>query len=371
MKKLPMNNHVTVLEIDGNALAHNLNYFKQKLQSQTKILAVVKASGYGSDALQVAEFLKDKVDYFAVAYTSEGIALRKADIKNPILVLHPQTPNLQAIIDFKLEPNLYNFNIFNAFSKLAKDISLLHYPVHLKFNTGLNRLGFNFKDVPKIITHLKETTHIKVAYLFSHLAASEDEEEKHFTMNQINDFTKISTEFYKSLDYKPMLHMLNTSGVINYPKAQFNMVRIGIGLYGFGNTKKETAQLKNTHNLKSIISQIHTVATGETVGYNRAFIAKEQSKTATIPIGHADGLSRKLGNKNGYVLINDKKAPIIGNVCMDMIMVDVTKIDCKEGQEVIIFNNQIMIQHIADASETIPYETLTGISHRITKTLTV
>ena len=165
--------------------------------------------------------------------------------------------------------------------------------------------------------------------------------------------------------------MLNTSGVINYPKAQFNMVRIGIGLYGFGNNKKETALLKNTHNLKSIISQIHTIEKGETVGYNRAFTANKQSKTATIPIGHADGLSRKLGNKKGFVLINNKKAPIVGNVCMDMIMVDVTEIDCTEGQEVIIFNTQEMIQHIADVTETISYEILTGISHRITKTLSV
>ena len=366
-----MNNHVTILEIDGNALVHNLNYFKQKLNPKTKILAVVKASGYGSDALQIAEFLKDKVDYFAVAYTSEGIALREANIKIPILVLHPQTPNLQAIIDFDLEPNLYNFSIFTAFLKLAEDNSLSNYPVHLKFNTGLNRLGFHFKYVPKIITLLKETTHIKVAYLFSHLAASEDKNEQNFTKNQINRFSEISTEFYKNLDYKPMLHMLNTSGVINYPKAQFNMVRIGIGLYGFGNNKKETAQLKNTHNLKSIISQIHTIEKGETVGYNRAFTANKQSKTATIPIGHADGLSRKLGNKKGFVLINNKKAPIVGNVCMDMIMVDVTEIDCVEGQEVIIFNTQEMIQHIADVTETICYETLTGISHRITKTLSV
>ena len=366
-----MNNHVTILEINGNALVHNLNYFKQKLNPKTKILAVVKASGYGSDALQIAEFLKDKVDYFAVAYTSEGIALREANIKTPILVLHPQIPNLQAIIDFDLEPNLYNFSIFTAFLKLAEDNSLSNYPVHLKFNTGLNRLGFHFKDVPKIITSLKETTHIKVAYLFSHLAASEDKNEQNFTKNQINRFSEISTEFYKNLEYKPMLHMLNTSGVINYPKAQFNMVRIGIGLYGFGNNKKETAQLKNTHNLKSIISQIHTIEKGETVGYNRAFTANKQSKTATIPIGHADGLSRKLGNKKGFVLINNKKAPIVGNVCMDMIMVDVTEIDCAEGQEVIIFNTQEMIQHIADVTETISYETLTGISHRITKTLTV
>ncbi|WP_166383322.1 alanine racemase [Polaribacter sp. 11A2H] len=364
-----MNNHVTVLEIDGDALLHNLNYFKEKLQPETKILAVVKAFGYGSDAVQIAKFLEDKVDYFAVAYAIEGIALREAGVETPILVLHPHIQNIASIVEYRLEPCLYNFRIFDAFLKLADEAPLMNYPIHLKFNTGLNRLGFWYTDIPTIIANLKETTHVKVASVFSHLAASEDLEEQDFTINQINNFAYIAQQFYKHLGYEPILHILNTSGVINYPKAQFNMVRIGIGLYGFGNDEKETAQLKNTHNLKSIISQIHVIEPGETVGYNRAYTAKRQSKTATIPIGHADGLSRRLGNKKGYVLINNQKAYIIGNVCMDMIMVDITKIDCTEGDEVIIFNNQEMIQHIADVSETIPYETLTAISQRVNKML--
>lgn len=364
-----MNNHVTVLEIDGNALLHNLTYFKQKIKPETKILAVVKAFSYGSDGVQVAKFLEDKVDYFAVAYTHEGIALREANIKTPILVLHPQSPNLQLIVEYSLEPNLYNFKIFDAFLKLADEIPLMNYPIHIKFNTGLNRLGFWHTDIPKIISELKETTHIKVKSLFSHLAASEDLEEQDFTINQINNFAYISQQFYKHLGYEPMLHILNTSGVVNYAKAQFDMVRIGIGLYGFGNDDEETAHLKNTHNLKSIISQIHFVDPGETVGYNRAFVAKRPIKTATIPVGHADGLSRKLGNKKGYVIINGKKAPIIGNVCMDMIMVNISNIDCNEGDEVIIFNNQEMIKHIANTSETIVYETLTAISSRVNKML--
>tara|TARA_R110002049_G_scaffold19876_8_gene73974 strand:+ start:3163 stop:4260 length:1098 start_codon:yes stop_codon:yes gene_type:complete len=364
-----MNNHVTVLEIDSNALLHNLNYFKQKLKPETKVLAVVKAYGYGSDGIQVAKFLQDKVDYFAVAFTNEGVALREAGVEKPILVLHPHIQNLQSIIDFRLEPNLYNFNIFNAFLQLADETPLMNYPIHIKFNTGLNRLGFWHTDVPKILSQLKETNHVKVQSLFSHLAASEDIEERDFTINQINNFAYIVQQFYKHLKYEPMLHILNTSGVVNYPQAQFDMVRIGIGLYGFGNDKEETSQLKNTHNLKSIISQIHLIKPGETVGYNRAFVAKRNTKTATIPIGHADGLSRRLGNKEGYVLINNQKAPIIGNVCMDMIMVNVTKIDCKEGDEVIIFNSQQMIQDIADVSETIVYETLTAISQRVNKML--
>ncbi|WP_405564606.1 alanine racemase [Polaribacter sp. Asnod6-C07] len=364
-----MNNHVTVLEIDSNALVHNLNYFKQKIKPETKILAVVKAFGYGSDGVQVAKFLEDKVDYFAVAYTQEGVALREAEIETPILVLHPQIPNLKTIVDYRLEPNLYNFKIFNAFLKLADEMPLMNYPIHLKFNTGLNRLGFWHTDIPKILTDLKGFNHVKVQSIFSHLAASEDLEEKEFSINQLNNFAYIAQQFYKHLGYEPLLHILNTSGVINYAKAQFDMVRVGIGLYGFGNDDKETAQLKNTHNLKSIISQIHLIQPGETVGYNRDFVAKSPTKSATIPIGHADGLSRKLGNKKGFVLINNQKAKIIGNVCMDMIMVDVTKIDCKEGDEVIIFNHQKMLNHIATISETIVYETLTAISQRVKKVL--
>ncbi|UAM97360.1 alanine racemase [Polaribacter litorisediminis] len=364
-----MNNHVTVLEIDAHALEHNLNYFKKKLRPETKILAVVKAFGYGSDGVKVATFLQDKVAYFAVAYTHEGVALRNAGIKTPILVLHPQIPNLREIVDYRLEPNLYNFKIFNAFLKLADDIPLINYPIHIKFNTGLNRLGFWHTDIPKIISELKKCTHVKVQSLFSHLAASEDLEEQEFTVKQLNNFAHIAKQFYTYLDYEPMLHILNTSGVVNFAKAQFDMVRIGIGLYGFGNDDQETAQLKNTHNLKSIISQIHFIEPGETVGYNRAFVAKSPTKSATIPVGHADGISRKLGNKKGYVLINNQKAKIIGNVCMDMIMVDVTKIDCHEGDEVLIFNSQKAIKHIAHISETIVYETLTAISQRVKKVL--
>jgi len=363
------NHHVTVLEIDTKALEHNLNYFKQKLKQETKILAVVKAAAYGSDSVLIAKFLENKVDYFAVAYTTEGIALRDAGIKTPILVLHPQIQNLQTLINYRLEPNLYSFKIFETFLELADTTLLMNYPIHLKFNTGLNRLGFWHTDIPKIISCLQETTHVKVKSIFSHLAASEDLEEQEFTINQINNFTYIAQQFYNHLDYKPILHILNTSGIINYAKAQYDMVRIGIGLYGFGNDKEETGQLKNTHNLTSIISQIHLINPGETVGYNRAFVAASPIKSATIPIGHADGMSRRLGNKKGYVIINNQKAPIIGNVCMDMIMVDVTKIDCKEGDKAIIFNSQEMIEHIADVSETIPYETLTAISQRVKKML--
>ncbi|WNW00986.1 alanine racemase [Tenacibaculum sp. HL-MS23] len=360
-----MNNHVTVLEIDAASVHHNLAYFKQKLNPKTKVLAVVKAFGYGSEATEVAKMLQDKVDYFAVAYSNEGIILRDAGIKTPILVLHPQIQNLEDIAKYRLEPNLYNFKILEAFLQLADKKPLMNYPIHIKFNTGLNRLGFWHTDTPMLITQLKKSNNIKVASIFSHLAASEDANEQDFTIGQINNFAYIVKEIYQHLGYKPMIHILNTSGVVNYPQAQFDMVRIGIGLYGFGNNEYETSQLKNTHTLKSIISQIHIVQPGETVGYSRAFVASKLTRSATIPIGHADGISRKLGNKEGFVFINNQPAPIIGNVCMDMIMVDVTKIDCKEGDEVIIFNHQKHIQYIAHKCETISYEILTAISERI------
>ena len=364
-----MSNHVTVLEIDGNALKHNLQYFKQKLDNDTKILVVVKAFGYGSEAAEVAKFIEKNVDYFAVAYTDEGIALRNAGIESPILVLHPQIQNLELIIEHQLEPNLYNFNILNAFLHLADNKLLLNYPIHIKFNTGLNRIGFWHTDVPKIISELKETNHIKVTSLFSHLAASDDVKEKEFTTNQINNFAYIVKQFYTHLEYKPFVHILNTSGIVNYSEAQFDMVRLGIGLYGFGNDENETQQLQNVVSLKSIISQIHIIEPGESVGYNRAFTANKPTKTATIPIGHADGISRKLGNKNYSILVNNQKASIIGNICMDMIMVDVTTIKCNEGDEVIIFNSQEMIHKMATKAETISYEILTAISQRVKRLL--
>ncbi|CAM1352131.1 MULTISPECIES: alanine racemase [Tenacibaculum] len=359
------NTHVTILEIDANAVLHNLTYFKQKLKPETKVLVVVKAFGYGSESVEIAKIVEDKVDYFAVAYTNEGITLRESGIKKPILVLHPQIQNLELVVKYNLEPSLYNFKIFDAFLSLADKKPLMNYPVHIKFNTGLNRLGFWHTDVPTIISELKKSNNIKIQSFFSHLAASEDINEQEFTVGQINNFAYIVKQLYDHLGYEPMIHILNTSGIINYPKAQFDMVRLGIGLYGFGNNPEETKQLKNTHTLKSIISQIHIIQPGETVGYNRAFVANQPTRSATIPIGHADGISRKLGNKNGFVIINNQPAPMIGNVSMDMIMVDVTKIDCKEGDEVILFNHQQHIDYMAHKCETIPYEILTAISQRV------
>jgi len=356
----------TVLEIDLSALKHNFEYIKSKLNKTTKVLAVVKAFGYGTDAFEIAKYLeKLGLDYFAVAYAKEGIALRDAGIKTPILVLHPQPVNFEVLIDRCLEPSLYNLRVLKAFLEVAKKKKQQKYPVHLKFNTGLNRLGFLKKDIDSILENIKDATQVKVTSIFSHLAASEDKNEKEFTLHQIQSFKSIAEEFKNKIGYSMMLHQLNTSGVLNYPEAQFDMVRVGIGLYGFGNNDTDTKKLQNVASLKSIISQIHHIEKGESVGYNKAFIANHTTKTATIPIGHADGIHRAFGNGKGYVTINNKKAPIIGNVCMDMLMVNITDIDCNEGDEVVIFDNQETVNDLAKSINSISYELLTAISQRV------
>ena len=356
----------TVLEIDLKALKHNFEYLQSKLQSGTKFLAVVKAFAYGSDAVEIAKYLQElNVDYFAVAYVNEGVALRDAGIIKPILVLHPQPVHFKIIIKRCLEPSLYNAKVLNEFITTAKQEKQTDYPVHIKFNTGLNRLGFMENDVDYITKTLAKTTSVKVKSLFSHLAASEDLNEKEFTLQQIDSFKNIVSNFSTKIAYLPWLHLANTSGVLNYPETHFDMVRCGIGLYGFGNSTKENKHLKPIASLKSVISQIHTIEKGESVGYNRAFVSKDFQKTATIPLGHADGIGRYYGNGKGFVTINGKKALIIGNVCMDMIMVNITNIDCKEGDEVIIFNAEHTAERLAESANTISYELLTSVSQRI------
>ncbi|MFK7832256.1 MAG: alanine racemase [Winogradskyella sp.] len=360
----------TVLEIDLSALTHNFNYLKSKLQPQTKFLAVVKAFAYGSDAVEIAKHLqKLNVDYFAVAYTKEGVALRDAGIRTPILVLHPQSINFKTLIDRCLEPSLYSAHVLNEFIKTAEGQYQKHYPVHIKFNTGLNRLGFGESDIDAIVSKLQNTSSVIAKSLFSHLAASEDTAELNFTNFQIETFKTISETFQNKVNYQPWLHLCNTSGVINYPEAHLDMARCGIGLYGFGNSADEDQNLKPIARLKSLISQIHTIKKDETVGYNRAYKAEGIERTATIPIGHADGINRIYGNGKGFVVINKHKAPIIGNVCMDMIMVNITNIDCNEGDEVIIFDNIYKASAFAEGANTISYEILTSISQRVTRSI--
>ncbi|WP_435314313.1 alanine racemase [Cellulophaga fucicola] len=358
----------TVLEINLNYLEQNYSYLKSKLQPKTMFLAVVKAFAYGSDQVQIAKKITELgADYLAVAYTSEGVAIRKAGIHIPILVLHPQEVNFEEIVAYNLEPSIYSVRILDQFIKYTSSINKEDYPVHLKFNTGLNRLGFLEVDIDQIVKKIKETTAIKVASAFSHLAASEDVNEKEFTEQQIQRFIAINTKLDGLLGYSPIKHMCNTSGILNYPEAHFNMVRSGIGLYGFGNDPKYDVHLKPIASLKTVISQLHTLEPNQSVGYNMAYTVKEKMITATLPLGHADGIGRIYGNQKGFVFINGKKAPILGNTCMDMIMVDVTTIDCKEGDEVIVFNEKHTADALATSAGTISYELVTGISQRVNR----
>jgi len=358
----------TVLEIHLPNLLDNFQVIKSKISSSTKVLAVVKAVAYGSNAVAIAKCLElAGVDYFAVAYVYEGIALRKEGIKTPILVLHPQIENLEKAIRYDLEPSMYSFRILNAFSKVVQQNSIRKYPVHLKFNTGLNRLGFNEMDIKALKKSFNQES-LKLVSIFSHLAATEDPSETEFTKTQLAVFARISEHF----DAAPLRHVLNTSGILNYPEAHYDMVRTGIGLYGFGNDPQFDKEFKPVLHLKTVISQIHTLNKGESLGYNRAFIATNTTKIATLPIGHADGISRQYGNGNGQVYIKSMPAKIIGNVCMDMLMVDVSTIDCEEGEEVIIIDDKTQTaDSLAKQANTISYEILTALSERIQRKLIV
>lgn len=366
-KRIPMPKaNQTILELNLNALEHNYNHLRSRLEPTTKFLGVVKAFAYGSDAVKISLKLQSiGVDYFAVAYASEGVVLRDAGIKLPILVLHPQAANFDVLLKHRLEPSLYSTKILNEFLKLVQNEGLKDYPVHIKFNTGLNRLGFGENEVDTVLEVLENSREIKMVSIFSHLAASEDLNEKVFTLQQIDTFKRIATAMENKLGRVVFKHILNTSGIINYPKAQFDMVRSGIGLYGFGNDTEIDKQLKPVATLKTAISQIHRILPEESVGYNRAYISSNERFTATLPLGHADGIGRQYGNGKAFVSVNGKKAPIIGNVCMDMIMIDITGLNCEEGDEVVIFGEDPTADEMATGAKTISYELLTGISQRV------
>ncbi|WP_019669273.1 alanine racemase [Eudoraea adriatica] len=360
----------TTLELDLAALEHNYNYIKSKLHPSTRLLAVVKAFAYGSDSVIIAKKLeKMDVDYLAVAYAREGMVLREAGIKTPILVLHAQPLNYSMVIKYCLEPSLYSPRVFREFLKAARAEKQKAYPVHLKFNTGLNRLGFSENDIDYIADTILDRDELKIKSIFSHLAASEDKSEESFSNDQINCFIKIAEEFTAKLRVNPFMHILNTSGILNFPEAQFQMVRTGIGLYGYGNEARFDSELLPVATLKTTISQIHYIEPNESVGYNRAFRSEGYQKTATLPLGHADGIGRQYGNGKGSVLINGKKAPIIGNVCMDMIMIDVSNIECNEGDEVILFGKGHSAETFAAGANTISYEVLSGISQRVKRVI--
>ncbi len=359
-------NHETVLEINLDAITQNLNFYKSKVKSKTKVMVMVKAFGYGNGGFEIAKLLEHhKVDYLGVAFADEGINLRRSGITLPIMVLNPENSSFHAMIAYDLEPEIYSLTGLEAFLEVAKQKNINSYPIHIKLDTGMHRLGFEDFQIEALNNLLKNNNFIHVKSIFSHLAASDDIAFSDFTQLQFNRFDAMYEKITSQLNHKPDRHILNTSGIFNYAEKQFEMVRLGIGLYGVGNSELENKSLQNVSTLKSIISQIREVNKGESIGYSRKFMVQEKIKVATIPIGYADGIRRAWGNEKGYITINNKKATILGNICMDMIMVDVTKIACNPGNEVIIFGESPTVIEIAKATNTIPYEILTGISQRV------
>ena len=358
--------HETVLEINLNAISHNLNFYKSKLAQKTKMMVMVKAFGYGNGGFEIAKLLEHhKVDYLGVAFADEGISLKSAGITVPIMVLNPETTSFSAIIQHHLEPEIYSIKGLKAFLKIAEQKKLKHFPIHIKIDTGMHRLGFEAENLSELIQIVKGNETIQIKSILSHMATSDDLKHDAFSKSQIALYEKLSSQLQNELNIKPIRHILNTSGIANYPEAQYDMVRLGIGLYGISNDEEEQKELENVGTLKSVISQIRTINTGESVGYGRRFVAEKTTKIATIPIGYADGISRSWGQGVGYVLINNKPAEIIGSICMDMLMVDITHIDCKEGNAVIIFGENPTVNFMAKQLNTISYEILTSISQRV------
>jgi alanine racemase len=368
--------HETVLEINLNAISHNLNFYKSKLAPKTKMMVMVKAFGYGNGGFEIAKLLEHhKVDYLGVAFADEGISLKNAGITVPIMVLNPETTSFSAIIQHQLEPEIYSIKGLKSFLKIAEQKKLQHFPIHIKIDTGMHRLGFEEENLPELIQILKGKNNVQIKSILSHMATSDDLKHDAFSKSQIALFEKLSTQLQTELKINPpeptangaklIRHILNTSGITNYPEAQYDMVRLGIGLYGISNDAEEQKELEIVGTLKSVISQIRTIEKDESVGYGRRFIATETTKIATIPIGYADGISRAWGQGVGYVLINNTPAKIIGSICMDMLMVNITGIDCKEGNTVIIFGENPTVNFMAKKLNTIPYEILTSISQRV------
>jgi alanine racemase len=361
---LQQKTHRTVLEISLEALESNLNYFRSLLNPETKVLIMVKAFSYGSGSHEIAHFLEhQRVDYLGVAFTDEGVALRKAGVNLPIIVMNPEEGSFRSIINYNLEPEIHNFRSLEKFHKTIEQTIRSSYPVHIKIDTGMKRLGFDAEEINELVEALQKHKYLEPQSIFSHLVAGAELGHHEFSLLQIEKFQKASDYLQKFCKRQLLRHILNSGGIENYPEAQFDMVRLGIGLYGI--SARDGIKLQNISTLKSHVSQIRQVKKDETIGYGRTGILKRDSRIAILPIGYADGLNRKLSNGAGHVVINGKKAPFVGNICMDMCMVDVTDIETSEGEEVIVFGEEIPITEIAEKLGTIPYEVLTSVSQRV------
>ena len=363
---LELQKHDTVLEINLNAILHNINVHKSLLKPETKMCAMVKAYSYGLGGYEIAEFLQHHhIDYLGVAYADEGVDLRKNGITTPILVMNPEQGSYDVIIDYNLEPEIYSLRVLELFANQLQLKGIQQkYPIHIKVETGMHRLGFKEHEIDELVENLKKYN-VKVASIFSHLSSADVPEEDDYTMEQIHTFQRVSSKISEALGYQPIRHILNTAGITYYSDYQFEMVRIGIGMVGISANPKVKKQLQNAVTFKTVISQISEVKQGESIGYNRKYKAEKDTRIATIPVGYADGIPRLIGNKKGFVGIQNQKVSIVGNICMDMLMVDLQNIKAKEGDEVIIFNGNPTLEEFSGYCQTIPYEVLTSISRRV------
>jgi Alr-MurF fusion protein len=361
---LELKSHRTTLEINLTSLVHNFNYFRSKLKPSTKIMVMVKAFSYGSGNYEVANLLEfHKADYLAVAFADEGVILRNVGISLPIVVMNPEEAVFRQMLEYNLEPEIYSFDILEKYTIAAKALQHNNYPVHIKLDTGMHRLGFLPEELPQLCDQLKKNEWLKVKTIFSHLAGSDETEHDDFTIEQADLFDKMSNKIMKLFTHKIDRHILNSSGIERFSNHQFDMVRLGIGLYGINPHNQD--KLLNVSTLKTKISQIKTVTVGETIGYSRKGKVNAATQIGIIPIGYADGYGRKLGNGNGRVWIKGQFAPIIGNICMDMCMINLNGIDAKEGDDVELMGSHITIEELAQKMKTIPYEILTRISERV------
>ncbi len=361
--------HETILEVNLSAMLSNFNYYKSLVKPDTKIMLMVKAFSYGTGSYEIANLLQfHHANYLAVAYTDEGVDLRSAGITLPLMVMNPEEASIDALIKYNLEPEIYSFRILDLIEQAQENyFSSVDYvlPVHLKFDTGMHRLGFDIDDTEKLIERIKSNPKLKIASVLSHIAASDNPEHDEFTRHQADLLKSIYNIVSSKIDYPILLHTLNSSGRVRFPEFQFDMVRLGLGLYGISDREEERKYLKNVCTFKTRISQIKHIPAGETIGYNRMWTLNNNTKVAVLPVGYADGLNRHLSNGKGKVWIKGNFVPIIGNICMDMCMVDIGDFDIGINDEAIIFGEAIPITEVAEQLGTIPYEILTNISQRV------
>ena len=357
--------HETTLEVNLNALVENLNYYRSFMKPETKLVCMIKANGYGTGAVEIAKTLQDhRVDYLAVAVADEGVTLRNNGITSSIMIMNPEMTAFKTMFDYELEPEVYSFRLLDALIKAARKEGIAGYPVHIKLDTGMHRLGFDpQQDIEKLIDVFKHQNALIPRSVFSHFVGSDSNDFDDFSRHQFVLFDEASRKIQSAFPHKILRHIDNSAGIEHFPERQLDMCRLGIGLYGVN--PRSNAIIHNVCTLKTTILQLRTVKAHETIGYSRRGTVERDSLIAAIPIGYADGLNRRLGNRHGYCLVNGKKADYIGNICMDVAMIDVTGIDCKEGDAVEIFGDRLPVTVLSDALSTIPYEVLTGISNRV------